>query len=63
MQVQVLPRSQLVIELGVFQSGQMGLTVNQVLNCFGGSNPPAPTNYKLTNKFGSIKKEYQRLNE
>ena len=30
-------------ELGVFQSGQMGLTVDQVSYDFGGSNPPAPT--------------------
>ena len=30
---------------GVFQSGQMGQTVNLLLFSFGGSNPSAPTQY------------------
>ena len=29
---------------GVFQSGQMGQTVNLLVFTFGGSNPSAPTN-------------------
>ena len=29
--------------MGVFQSGQMGQTVNLLLFSFGGSNPSAPT--------------------
>ena len=32
--------------MGVFQSGQMGQTVNLLVFTFGGSNPSAPT--KLT---------------
>ena len=36
-----------IIELGVFQSGQMGQTVNLLVFTFGGSNPSAPTT-KLT---------------
>ena len=31
------------IRLGVFQSGQMGQTVNLLSFDFGGSNPSAPT--------------------
>ena len=30
--------------MGVFQSGQMGQTVNLLVFTFGGSNPSAPTN-------------------
>ena len=30
-------------EKGVFQSGQMGQTVNLLVDTFGGSNPSAPT--------------------
>ena len=33
----------LFIQRGVFQSGQMGQTVNLLLFSFGGSNPSAPT--------------------
>ena len=29
--------------MGVYQSGQLGLTVTQLSFDFGGSNPPAPT--------------------
>ena len=29
---------------GVFQSGQMGQTVNLLVDTFGGSNPSSPTN-------------------
>ena len=32
--------------MGVFPSGQWGQTVNLLHFCFGGSNPPAPTNKK-----------------
>ena len=32
------------LTLGVFQSGQMGQTVNLLSFDFGGSNPSAPTN-------------------
>ena len=32
-----------VIMLGRYQSGQMGQTVNLLLNCFEGSNPSLPT--------------------
>lgn len=31
--------------LGVFQSGQMGRTVNALAYAFGGSNPSTPTNF------------------
>ena len=36
---------------GVFQSGQMGQTVNLLVDTFGGSNPSAPT--KKLNPFDS----------
>ena len=31
--------------MGVFQSGQMGQTVNLLAFAFGGSNPSPPTSY------------------
>ena len=34
------------ISPGVFQSGQMGQTVNLLAFAFGGSNPSAPTNMR-----------------
>ena len=38
----------LVLTKGVFQSGQMGQTVNLLLFSFGGSNPSAPTSRSAT---------------
>ena len=35
--------------MGVFPSGQWGQTVNLLHNCFGGSNPPAPTKKRPVN--------------
>ena len=32
-----------ILKMGVFQSGQMGQTVNLLVDTFGGSNPSAPT--------------------
>ena len=37
---------------GVFQSGQMGQTVNLLLFSFGGSNPSAPTHFAEVAKSG-----------
>ena len=36
--------------MGVFQSGQMGQTVNLLSFDFGGSNPSAPTSQKANKK-------------
>ena len=35
---------------GVFPSGQRGQTVNLLHLCFGGPNPPAPTNKKASDE-------------
>ncbi len=40
----------LVVVMGSYQSGQMGLTVTQLSFDFGGSNPSLPTNGS-SNKF------------
>ncbi len=37
-----------ILSLGSFQSGQMELTVNQLSEDFGGSNPSLPTDYLVT---------------
>ena len=36
-----------ILSLGSFQSGQMELTVNQLSEDFGGSNPSLPTDYLI----------------
>jgi hypothetical protein len=33
---------------GIYQSGQMGQTVNLLVNAYGGSNPSVPTIFALT---------------
>ena len=44
----------LFLNLGSYQSGQMGLTVNQLRDRFGGSNPPLPTIHILYSMSGKV---------
>ena len=34
-------------KMGIYQSGQMGQTVNLLVNAYGGSNPSVPTIFVL----------------
>ncbi len=36
-----------LLNTGIFQSGQMGQTVNLLAYAFGGSNPSVPTKFKF----------------
>ena len=38
------------VQTGIFQSGQMGQTVNLLVFTFGGSNPSVPTTRRIRNK-------------
>ena len=48
--------------MGIFQSGQMGQTVNLLAFAFGGSNPSVPT-YETQKKIETLHAEVAQLIE